>query len=436
MSGVPIPAFPGCIDYNNTFYSIPEDTISYEQVSTSNNGSSFANGSTIQVDMSIEQFSCIEPSSIIVNYKDTTTNTSTAYRLGCPFATPFSKFEMQINGQSKETIQQYNQVYTLLTNTIFDQAQKSGMASCLGYCDLSGNVIDTLANLNGRTVGVGEIGSYSGPLLCTMLTNCTNLIPMGKMGTVRLIFTVDTLANMFGGTIPANYSIYNFEVRYKVIRFPQHYMDRAFKNDKIFLKTMSFQNSSVPLASGTTGTISLIYNQRFNSIKALFLHPSGTTSYNKNFDSFDITGSNGSTATSQIGGNYQFLLGGKPFPQKALDTLNNKSAIIMELRNALGSMYQPNNSMSIEPSEFANYVTNSTTTMQIPSKFYIGTSTEKLHVNYGGEFMSGQGTNNQPITVTINTSTATAQALNVNLIILYDVIMEIDLVNQQVNCHT
>ena len=324
----------------------------------------------------------------------------------------------------------------MLSNTIFDQAQKSGFANSLGYGDLAGVVAENNQNLNGRTVGLNEVAAYSGPLLGSMLANCVQLIPAGQMGTIRLIFSIDTIGNMFStSVVPTGYSIYNFEVRYKVVKFPQAYIDRAFANEKIFLKTMSFNNSAVQLASGTNGTISLVYNQRYNSIKALFLHSSGTAanSLNKNFESFDITGS-GSTGTS--GGTYQFMLGGKYYPQSALNTLNNKSTIIMELRNALGSMYQPNNSMSIEPAEFNTFSTGSTTSMAVPSKFYVGVSTEKLHVNYGGEFMSGQGTNNQPITAIINTTVATAQALNVNLIILYDVILEIDLSNHLINVIT
>ena len=91
MSGVPIHAFPSCIDYTNHFYSIPEETVSYEVVSTTNNGSSFSNGQSMYVDIAVEPHGFIEPASIIVSYKDLTTTAANAQRLGCPFATPFLK---------------------------------------------------------------------------------------------------------------------------------------------------------------------------------------------------------------------------------------------------------------------------------------------------------------------------------------------------------
>ena len=66
----------------------------------------------------------------------------------------------------------------------------------------------------------------SGPLVCTKLTGCEKFIPAFATGGIRLVFTLDTLANMFStnATIlsfinPTGTNITNFELVYDLIDF-------------------------------------------------------------------------------------------------------------------------------------------------------------------------------------------------------------------------
>jgi hypothetical protein len=190
--------------------------------------------------------------------------------------------------------------------------------------------------------------------------------------------------------------------------------------DKIYIKSQSFSSSSNTLASATTGYIELIYNQRYASVKALIAVNGCTAAatVNRVFDSVDITTNNGE---------YSFSVGGVIYPQKALSSLVNRAAIVQELRSALGSIYDRNNSFSISGVEFA-YNSGSTTTAAAPGKFYVGTSTSKLDSD---SLLTGISTQNSPISYRISTGTATAQVHTITLIVNYDALFEIDTVNRQ-----
>ena len=80
----------------------------------------------------------------------------------------------------------------------------------------------------------------------------------------------------------------------------------------------------MPIASGTSGNINLLYNLRYASIKSAFLNMGGTSttlSADKNMDSFDIT---------EVNGDYSLQVAGISYPQKPLSALNNKAGIFNE----------------------------------------------------------------------------------------------------------
>jgi hypothetical protein len=130
-------------------------------------------------------------------------------------------------------------------------------------------------------------------------------------------------------------------------------------------------------------------------------------------------------------GSIQFSVGGVVMPQNPLSTLNNKSGVLNELRRAMGSIYDKNNSMSIGGTEFVQ-TQASTTTIVVPGKFYVGINTQKLTESQDYMF-TGISSANSQINVIINTSTAVANALNAYLIANYDAIFEIDTLTRQLN---
>jgi hypothetical protein len=195
-------------------------------------------------------------------------------------------------------------------------------------------------------------------------------------------------------------------------------------NPKIRIKTKSFGVGSQAIANPSSGTINLYYNLRYASIRSLFLltAPGNTTSASRAMESVDPTSANGSI---------QFAVGGVVMPQNPLSTLNNRAGILNELRRAMGSIYEKNNSMAIGASEYVA-IMGGTTSITIPGKFYVGINTQKLTESQDYMF-TGVSSANSQINVIINTSTATSVALTAYLIANYDAIFEIDTLTKQMN---
>jgi hypothetical protein len=143
-----------------------------------------------------------------------------------------------------------------------------------------------------------------------------------------------------------------------------------------------------------------------------------TKSTNKLFESVDITKNNG---------DYQLSIGGVSYPQRGLSTLNNKGGIFQALRDAVGTIFDNSNSLSISRNEW-NFTDNQTTTYVVPGKFYVGFNIEKMHSN---SLLTGISSLQTAINVIINLGTAMSASANINLILNYDVLLEIDLVNRQ-----
>jgi hypothetical protein len=101
----------------------------------------------------------------------------------------------------------------------------------------------------------------------------------------------------------------------------------------------------------------------------------------------------------------------------------------MELKSAMGSIFDKNNSMSINSIEFGyNAAPAPTTTQTAIGKFFVGTSTEKLNSN---SLLTGISTQNSPISYRINTGSSTTNPSTVSLIVNYDALLEIDTMTRQ-----
>ena len=133
-------------------------------------------------------------------------------------------------------------------------------------------------------------------------------------------------------------------------------------------------------------------------------------------------------------GSYQFQIGGVNYPQQILSALNNNSGIINELRRAMGSIYDRSNSLSIGATEFLMTPASTTDTINIPGKFYVGTSCMRLTEDQDYMF-TGVSSANSQINVIINTSTAVATGNNLTCLLLahYDAIFEINTMTKQIN---
>jgi hypothetical protein len=401
---------------------LPDATQQISIAASPVNGAVFTPGVQVQFDLVNRGF--LVPDSMYLSYNGTMAMTAAQTNLiGCPVYTPINRLDVQIGSQTVDTIQNYGNVMHMLSNTTLDVAQKFGLQTAFGYVNNT-TAAPSLDQLDGRDFGASA-GTFpwqvSAPLM-SVLSNAERLLPLFAMPQVRITLTLDAIANMF--TAPAgvsNVSFSNFELRYKICDFGGSVEQMVLSmGDKIYVKSQSFSSSSNSLASSSTGYIELVYNQRYASCKAIFAINGCTAAatVNRAYDSVDVTSGNGE---------YSFSVGGVIYPPKALSSLVNRAGILQELRSALGSVYDRNNSFAISAVEFA-YNSGSTTTAIAPGKFYIGTSLEKLNSD---SLLTGISTQNSPISYRISTGTATAQVHTITLVVNYDALFEIDTVNRQ-----
>jgi hypothetical protein len=413
---------PQSINYAEGLPSLPDACTQIPIAASPVNGAVFTPGAQVQFDLVNRGF--LVPDSMYLSYNGTMTMTAAQTNLiGCPVYTPINRLDVQIGSQTVDTIQNYGNVMNMLSNTTLDVAQKFGLQSAFGYNNNT-SAAPSLDLLDSRDFAAAA-GTFpwnvSAPLM-SVLSNAERLLPLFAMPQVRITLTLDAVANMF--TAPAGVSAVsfsNFELRYKVVDMGGAVEQMVLSmGDKIYVKSQSFSSSSNSLASGSTGYIELIYNQRYASVKSLFAINGCTAAatVNRAYDSVDVTTNNGE---------YSFSVGGVIYPQRALSSLVNRAGILQELRSALGSVYDRNNAFAISSVEFL-YNSGSTTTAAAPGKFYIGTSVEKLNSD---SLLTGISTQNSPISYRISTGTATAQVHTITLVVNYDALFEIDTVNRQ-----
>jgi hypothetical protein len=439
---------PKSVDYSTPLATLPEGTVNYLVSNTPINNSSFGPGTTIIVDLNnVPGF--LDPASLSFRYKYTAVTSSMASVVasgqqsnigivGCPAYTPFLRVDILANSAVVESINNYNTLATMLTNVGLSTADKLGQQYSLGYAGTGGDTtMSNQTNTDGiilqtsgtATQAAATYANYiSAPLIGCSLAYAEKLVPLDYVNW-RIQLTLDSLVNI-GSQLStdiglASYTITNFEIVYNQIQFPMQINQQIkMTNPKIRIKTKSFGIGSQSLPSGSAGTSNLYYNLRYASVRSLFLlcAPTTNVSSSRSMESVDPTDTNGSI---------QFAIGGVVMPQNPLNTLANKAGILNELRRAMGSIYDKNNSMSIGASEFIEVV-GSATSITIPGKFYVGINTQKLTESQDYMF-TGVSSANSQINVILSLGTATGAALNAYLIVNYDAIFEIDTLTRQLN---
>jgi len=427
--------------------SLPEGTQANSIVSSPVNGQSFGPSSIVQFDL--VQRGYLVPESMYIRYKlintlPTTTAAVAGAIKGTPVYTLFSRLETIVGSQVVESIQNYNQLCNMLVNCKMNYAQKVGLANAFGYSDNTSaityafdfsanapNGLDLNANTSiGASAGLGVGGTVflAAPLGC-ILSNSDNLVPLKFMPSCRIQLTMETLGNAFGGTGTAvattitNYSITNVELCYDIIEFSPM-VDQAISQragGMLTIKSQSYLSSGVTLPNASLGSLEFLFNQRLASIKSLFCHLSGTdvNKVNGFLDSVDVTTNNG---------DYQFFVAGTPYPPRPISTVLNKAGASMELSNAFGPAHDLlTSNFAINPTEF-NYTIGSTTTIQQMGKFYLGTNVERLSTN--DALLTGISSQGSPISVRISTGTATSATAVVQLICLYDALLQVDMASR------
>ena len=414
-------SLPHAVNYVEQLPALPDQSQVINVAVNPTNSSSFTSGSQIQFDLISRGF--LIPDSMYISYSLTQTVTKTATMRGCPVYSAFNRVDVQCGSQNIDSIQNYNILMNMLSNLTLSVSEKYGLQSAYGYGPSTAAIGTNLDDLDGRLFNTDftETGSYSAPLM-TVLSNSEKLIPLFAMPQIRINLTLDTIANIFTTTnVPTDYTLSNVELRYKVIDFGGEVenMIRSM-GSKIFIKSQSFGVSSQTLASGTSGSQDLVFNQRYASCKAIFaINGMSTTTGNMAFSSCNLA----------AGSSYSFNIAGVQYPQKRINTGLNKAQQLMELKSATGSIFDRNNSFSINAIEQSFDAVDGADTYVSPGKHYIGTSLEKLNSD---SLLTGISTQNSPITYHIDLGGATAASSNITLVINHDSIWEIDLVNRDV----
>lgn len=417
---------PASVDYKQSLPALPDAAQQIPVAASPVNGSSFTGGQSIQLDLLNRGF--LIPDSMYLSYSWSVTKGAAlddvAFFRGTPVYSTFNRLDVQVGSQIVDTIQNYGIVMNLLVNTQLDVAQKYGIQSCYGYGNADPNSVPSLEQLDGRglPVATSASGSFSAPLV-SLLSNSEKLLPLFAMPQIRIILTMDSLANTFNtvaGGVTA-YTISNVELRYKVVD-----MGGAVENvvlgmgDKLYIKSQSFACASQILPRVTSGYSELVFNQRFASVKSLYAINGGSdAARNGQYDSIDLTSNNG---------DYSWTIGGIQYPQKPINTATAKAQALMELKSAAGSIYDKSNNMSINSIEFGYTAAAASTTRVAMGKFYVGTSTEKLNSE---SLLTGVSTQNSPISYRINTGSDTLNPSTISLIVNYDALIEVDTMTRQ-----
>ena len=410
---------------------LPPSTSCNSMVANPINGSTFTENQQIILDL-VTGRGFLNPASFYYRARFTATGMAATdgQMIGCPAYSSFYQFQMLFNSQVTENIIDYNLYCEDMVNIKTDVASKQGLSPILGYGQLGNDF--TMNNVNGRKLGASPTTfNVSAPLPC-VLSQCESYVPLFLFGSVRIILTLDTIANMFNATnIPTGYTLTNFELCYDVINFDpaveSYYASLANQAGKIVLKSSSVATGSQPLATGSSGSFQVPFNYRLASIKSLLLHTSpavapGATNGTGKHCALDVTSNNG---------DYQFEVGGVLYPPRALSTVNNKAGIVSELCLALfGNRNILSSSLGLSPTTFNVTSSSYPDNYVAPGMFIVGVNTER--VPSSTSMLTGVSSLLAPINVRVNANTALSQACQLRLYALYDALIEIDVNTREV----
>jgi len=431
---------PKEVEYNRPHASVSPDTTSLNVIVRPSNGQVFQpGGDVITFDLPSRAF--MNPASLVLRGAMTHTSAADGSVDTCfgaaPGASWIQRVETQISGQTVESINSYGQLYNLLVNTKLGFSERfamqtelmTGAAAAAGVSPTASAGIASFAFATGDTDA--NDSTFAIPLGC-LLANCTNYVPLGMMGGVRISITTDQLANFAviaaGGTL----TFKDLELAFDMVDFGRGFDavvgSMADSEGNINLKSSSWNISAQSLgALAANTTQESIFNVRLSSIKSLILQAGGLTPARNGakFDAIAIQGPAGST---------QFVVASTVYPQTPLAE-SNQSLVMSELRQSLGEAHDLLGSkMSIQnlvfDSNIARNLSNGTSTLALPACHFVGVNTEKVSSNQ--LMMSGISSQLSPISVRLNNSAVVAAGSLLTLFVLYDAIISINLPTRQV----
>jgi len=429
-------ALPRSFNLAEPLNSLPDNATSQLVTCRPVSGNTFSPSSTCTFFLGNRGW--LNPESLYIRYKASIVagDVSGSFMIGAPVYTPFQRVQIMANGASLDSINGYNMVAHVITNTKKDVAQKYGLLSSYGYTNTSFVTSTGLMEfVDGRYDPSGSPATYTvaAPLVGTVLTNSTKQIPLFCTPQISIELTLDSIVNMFTTTpneltyaaaaLPTSFTISNFELCYQMTDLGAA-VEAGVMNmgRQLSIKSHGFSNTATACPTGTNGSQSYVFNQRFNSIKAAFICPTAAAG-SKWAEIVDVTGG---------AGQYSLLCGQTQFPQAPLSSVNNRSGILCETQRAASNLYDNNGAMSINTKEF-NVNLGATYVWSAPGKFIVGVGLSKLGAAERDTSFAGQSTYNTPLSVNIDFNGATASSASINLILNYDAILVVDPVARQLS---
>lgn len=431
-------SLPASVNYVEPIPSLPDNALRYSVALQPVNGAVF--NASSQITFQFPNRGYLIPDSVYLRYRlSVTTSGTSALPIGIPgtpFFSPFQRLETQFGSVTVDSINNYHQVCNMLTNSTMDWAQKYGNAYNYGYSPSGASTTAVITEeMDGYVLplaATANVLSLAGPLPCLLTNVVDKLVPLFAMPTITQTLTIDSVSNCIynPGALVSLYALSNVELCFDFIELGSE-VDAMVRGmgPKLFLRSQSFSNASVIVPSGTSGNQSYIFNQRYASVKGAVVLFSGANTVqtgnfgNGLFDARDITNNTGQISISVSGVSY---------PQKPYSMVNNKAAMLLELRKVMGSIYDKSNTLSINSREFS-CIDSTVTEITVPGKFYIGFNLQKLHSN---AILTGISTNNSNISVNIDSTATTGSTRQCNLILAYDGLIEIDMMTKQSSVKT
>ena len=383
------------------------------------NSQTYTQGQTIEVELPQSQW--LNPASLSLNYKLlVNTNAQQPSLIGVPAYCAFSKVEVLADGVIIDCVNNYNSVCQMVVSGTLDVAQKAGNAG-YGYAtngfltDYDGRLFT--ANLTDDSAGANVF--ISAPLIANVISNSTKNLPLFCMPKIIFRFTIGNINDMYvvapsSGTF-TKYEISQFYLSYESSSLGSE-VERLVNKSNIKIKSFGYANSGNTILAGASNTQQVVFNAPYASLKAAFLLCTRGNATGSKWGEFsDIT--NGS-------GEFQFKIGNNSaYPAKALSTTFADSSIINEFKRCMSKIYKTDGkSMSINATEYGitiNTLTANTTYFN-PGKFI---------PSYA---FNGENTLSDPLTAVIQISTPTLINCNVNLVVCFDSILNIDPVNKKI----
>jgi len=339
---------------------------------------------------------------------------------GVPLYAPFQRLQISQAGSVLDSIGNYAQVGQLLTTLKLGVSEKAGRMNQYGYEQVAG-----VDYLDGRQIAAGttEMFYVSGPLPC-VLTHGSKNIPLFAADPIRLTFSLASLADM-SYTLTANaqltaMTLSNFEVVCTCYDLGRE-VERSVSMAPMFLKTLSFNASSLPVPIGFVGSQSFFFNSRYSSVRAAFALPCSLAAA-KSCEFTDLTSSSG---------DYSFQINGSQYPPLPLSSVLNNSGILTECLKAAQAVY-PDARLCINQTEYASTINTPSANYYEPGKFIPSVCLLRCAAT-DDALLSGVSSRDTGVTLLVNTSTATTAAANLGLVLCFDCMLVIDPVTRKMS---